>query len=175
MAIRLVLLLVQLPTLYSSSYISTATERTSILPALVHDLDSSRVSVVPYCPHSSLRIPSHAYLHRCHLLVPSHAVMIHFLLLQNRQGKTRLAKYYSAFEHEEKRQLEIEVHKLITKRDPKFTNFIEVMRRSRYTTASTAAAWCTPSSVRSCRATLHASHSAWIEKRGRAQLRCAKC
>jgi len=54
--------------------------------------------------------------------------MIHFLLLQNRQGKTRLAKYYSAFEHEEKRQLEIEVHKLITKRDPKFTNFIEFRR-----------------------------------------------
>jgi len=54
--------------------------------------------------------------------------MIHFLLLQNRQGKTRLAKYYSAFEHEEKRQLELEVHKLITKRDPKFTNFIEFRR-----------------------------------------------
>jgi len=54
--------------------------------------------------------------------------MIHFLLLQNRQGKTRLAKYYSAYEHEEKRQLELEVHKLITKRDPKFTNFIEFRR-----------------------------------------------
>ena len=52
--------------------------------------------------------------------------MIHFLLLQNRQGKTRFAKFYSAFEHEEKRQLQNEVHKLITKRDPKFTNFIEV-------------------------------------------------
>ena len=56
--------------------------------------------------------------------------MIHFLLLQNRQGKTRLAKYYSPFEHEEKKQLEIEVHKLITKRDPKFTNFIEVRHRN---------------------------------------------
>jgi len=56
------------------------------------------------------------------------AAMIHFLLLQNRQGKTRLAKYYSPFEHEEKRQLENEVHKLITKRDPKFTNFIEFRR-----------------------------------------------
>ena len=52
--------------------------------------------------------------------------MIHFLLLQNRQGKTRLAKFYSAFEHDEKRQLQTEVHKLITKRDPKFTNFVEV-------------------------------------------------
>jgi len=54
--------------------------------------------------------------------------MIHFLLLQNRQGKTRLAKYYSPFEHEEKKQLEVEVYKLITKRDPKFTNFIEFRR-----------------------------------------------
>jgi len=54
--------------------------------------------------------------------------MIHFLLLQNRQGKTRLSKYYSAFEHEEKRQLENEVHRLVTKRDPKYTNFIEFRR-----------------------------------------------
>jgi len=51
--------------------------------------------------------------------------MIHFLFIQNRQGQTRLAKYYSAFEHDEKRQLQEEVHRLITKRDPKFTNFIE--------------------------------------------------
>ena len=47
------------------------------------------------------------------------------MLLQNRQGKTRLSKYYSPFEHEEKRQLEVEVHKLITSRDKKFANFIE--------------------------------------------------
>ena len=64
--------------------------------------------------------------------------MIHFLLLQNRQGKTRLAKYYSAFEHEEKRQLEIEVHKLITKRDPKFTNFIEVRHCTPHTAPTRA-------------------------------------
>jgi AP-2 complex subunit sigma-1 len=43
------------------------------------------------------------------------------------------AKYYSSFEHEEKRQLEVEVHKLVTKRDPKFTNFIEVRRRCKRT------------------------------------------
>lgn len=99
---------------------------------------------------------------RCSL---SRLLQLHFLLLQNRQGKTRLgekpcmdrdgsvgpscagsaltplrrslvcalalprrrsAKYYSSFEHEEKRQLESEVHRLVTKRDPKFTNFIEV-------------------------------------------------
>lgn len=51
--------------------------------------------------------------------------MLHFLLLQNRQGRTRLSKYYSPFAHAEKHQLESEVHKLITKRDPKYTNFIE--------------------------------------------------
>jgi len=51
--------------------------------------------------------------------------MIHFLLIQNRQGKTRLAKWYSKFETEERKQLEAELHRLITKRDPKFTNFIE--------------------------------------------------
>ena len=43
------------------------------------------------------------------------------------------AKYYSAFEHEEKRQLEAEVHRLVTKRDPKFTNFIEVRYVDRQT------------------------------------------
>lgn len=40
-------------------------------------------------------------------------------------ARANAAKYYSSFEHEEKRQLEVEVHKLVTKRDPKFTNFIE--------------------------------------------------
>jgi len=52
--------------------------------------------------------------------------MLHFLLLQNRQGRTRLSKYYtSTFSLEEKHQLEAEVHKSITRRDPKYTNFIE--------------------------------------------------
>jgi hypothetical protein len=51
--------------------------------------------------------------------------MIHFILLQNRQGKTRLAKWYSAFSHEEKKQLQTEVHRQVTTRSSKFTNFIE--------------------------------------------------
>jgi len=51
--------------------------------------------------------------------------MIHFLLLQNRQGKTRLAKWYSCFEHDEKRQLESECYRMIIKRDSSATNFIE--------------------------------------------------
>ena len=52
--------------------------------------------------------------------------MIQYLLLQNRQGKTRLAKYYAPFDDQEKRKLEDEVHRMITTRDPKFTNFLEV-------------------------------------------------
>ena len=51
--------------------------------------------------------------------------MIRFLLLQNRQGKTRLAKYYVPLEDDEKRQLEYEVHRLVVNRDPKHTNFVE--------------------------------------------------
>lgn len=52
--------------------------------------------------------------------------MIRYLLLQNRAGKTRLAKYYVPMDDNEKHTLEYEVHKLIANRDPKFTNFVEV-------------------------------------------------
>jgi len=34
-------------------------------------------------------------------------MQIHFFLMQNRQGKTRMAKYYSAFEMDERQQLEV--------------------------------------------------------------------
>jgi hypothetical protein len=52
--------------------------------------------------------------------------MIRFLLLQNRAGKTRLAKYYVPVADGEKRKLEYDVHRLIVTRDPKHTNFAEV-------------------------------------------------
>ncbi|PIN15346.1 hypothetical protein CDL12_12007 [Handroanthus impetiginosus] len=52
--------------------------------------------------------------------------MIRFILLQNRQGKTRLAKYYIPLEESEKHKVEYEVHRLVVNRDPKFTNFVEV-------------------------------------------------
>jgi hypothetical protein len=52
--------------------------------------------------------------------------MIRFLLLQNRAGKTRLAKYYVPVADNEKRKLEYDVHRLIVTRDPKHTNFAEV-------------------------------------------------
>ena len=52
--------------------------------------------------------------------------MIRFFLLQNRQGKTRLSKWYVAAEESDKRKIEGEVHRLVTSRDSKFTNFVEV-------------------------------------------------
>lgn len=58
--------------------------------------------------------------------------MIRFFLLQNRQGKTRLSKWYvpppsasSASPEAEKVRIEGEVHRLVTSRDKKYTNFIE--------------------------------------------------
>eukprot|EP01138_Halocafeteria_seosinensis_P014480 gb/GECG01014783.1/.p1 GENE.gb/GECG01014783.1/~~gb/GECG01014783.1/.p1 ORF type:complete len:146 (+),score=16.06 gb/GECG01014783.1/:1-438(+) len=51
--------------------------------------------------------------------------MIRFFLLQNRQGKTRLSKWYVDVPEEEKRKIEGEVYRLTTSRDSKFTNFIE--------------------------------------------------
>ena len=47
------------------------------------------------------------------------------MLLQNRQGKTRTAKYYVPMDDDEKHQLECEVHRLVVNRDPKFTNIAE--------------------------------------------------
>mmetsp|Transcript_24186 Transcript_24186/g.40720 ORF Transcript_24186/g.40720 Transcript_24186/m.40720 type:complete len:147 (+) Transcript_24186:3-443(+) len=51
--------------------------------------------------------------------------MIHFILLQNKQGKTRISKWYSPFEHEEKRRLESEIHRVLIRRPTKFSSFIE--------------------------------------------------
>lgn len=51
---------------------------------------------------------------------------IRFFLLQNRQGKTRLSKWYVAIEEEEMRKIESEVHRIVTSRDSKYTNFVEV-------------------------------------------------
>lgn len=53
------------------------------------------------------------------------AAMIQFLLLQNRQGKTRLSKYYSTYTDEQKIKMEADIHRIVTTRDPKFTNFVE--------------------------------------------------
>ena len=51
--------------------------------------------------------------------------MIRFVLFQNKQGKTRLSKWYQAFSTDEKRTIEREVHRIVTRRDKNFTNFVE--------------------------------------------------
>ncbi|KAA0063282.1 AP-2 complex subunit sigma [Cucumis melo var. makuwa] len=61
-------------------------------------------------------------------LPSSFSTMIRFILLQNRQGKTRLAKYYVPLEESEKHKVEYEVHRLVVNRDPKFTNFVELRK-----------------------------------------------
>uniref|UniRef100_V5F0R5 AP complex subunit sigma n=1 Tax=Kalmanozyma brasiliensis (strain GHG001) TaxID=1365824 RepID=V5F0R5_KALBG len=53
--------------------------------------------------------------------------MIRFILVQNRQGKTRLSKFYVPYDDEEKIRMRGEVHRLIAPRDQKYqSNFVEV-------------------------------------------------
>ncbi|KAH9811111.1 AP complex, mu/sigma subunit [Melampsora americana] len=55
--------------------------------------------------------------------------MIRFILVQNRQGKTRLSKWYVPMEDEEKVRIRGEVHRLVATRDQKYqSNFVEVER-----------------------------------------------
>ncbi|ODQ65005.1 clathrin coat assembly protein [Nadsonia fulvescens var. elongata DSM 6958] len=51
---------------------------------------------------------------------------LQFILVQNRQGKTRLAKWYKAYSDEEKIKTKGEVHRLVASRDNKYqSNFVE--------------------------------------------------
>ena len=53
--------------------------------------------------------------------------MIRFLLVQNRQGKTRLSRWYVNFSENEKQRLQLDIHRLVISRDSRFTNFIEFL------------------------------------------------
>ncbi|KAH9577290.1 AP complex [Trypanosoma melophagium] len=50
--------------------------------------------------------------------------MIHFILLQNRMGRTRLAKFYVPCDDDERERTKREVHALINSRDARLSNFV---------------------------------------------------
>ena len=53
--------------------------------------------------------------------------MIRFLLVQNYQGKTRLARWYTKIDDKEKRRLQVNIHRMLVSRDSRYSNFIEFM------------------------------------------------
>jgi hypothetical protein len=54
-------------------------------------------------------------------------IMIRFILVQNKQGKSRLAKFYVPYDDDEKTKLKGEVHRLVAPRDTRNqSNFVEV-------------------------------------------------
>ncbi|KAK0248556.1 AP-2 complex subunit sigma [Friedmanniomyces endolithicus] len=54
------------------------------------------------------------------------AMVLSFILIQNRQGKARLAKWYAPYNDEEKIKLKGEIHRLVAPRDQKHqSNFVE--------------------------------------------------
>ena len=57
-------------------------------------------------------------------------VQIRFILLQNRQGKTRLSRWYVSYNDDERRKIETETHRTIVSRDNKMTSFLEVSQNS---------------------------------------------
>ncbi|KAJ5161717.1 AP complex mu/sigma subunit [Penicillium capsulatum] len=63
---------------------------------------------------------------------PVSTMVLSFILVQNRQGKTRLAKWYAPYSDEEKVKLKGEVHRLVAPRDQKYqSNFVEFRRSTK--------------------------------------------
>jgi len=54
------------------------------------------------------------------------SLMIRWFLLQNRAGRTRLAKYYVPVDDEAKRRTEYDVFKALSSRENKWSNIAEV-------------------------------------------------
>ena len=51
---------------------------------------------------------------------------IRFLLLHNKQGKTRLSKWYIAVPEDERLKTEAEIHRIVATRSAKLANVVEV-------------------------------------------------
>ena len=73
--------------------------------------------------------------HRVQICLPN-SIMIKFILVQNRQGKTRLSKWCITLSQEERQKLSMDVHKIVAIRDAKnqsnfaeFRNYKIVYRR----------------------------------------------
>ncbi|GAO51971.1 hypothetical protein G7K_6059-t1 [Saitoella complicata NRRL Y-17804] len=72
------------------------------------------------------RCPPHAKHRPKQPTIATCSTMIRFILIQNRQGKTRLAKWYVPYDDAEKVKLKGDVHRLIAPRDQKHqSNFVE--------------------------------------------------
>ena len=47
------------------------------------------------------------------------------MLILNRQGKTRFSRWYINYDEKEKQKITLDIHRSISNRDSRFTNFIE--------------------------------------------------